>query len=456
MIRVPPHSLDLERHVIGAAMLEPEACDTAMEILTAEDFYFARHADIFRAIMQVKSQGMQADGLTVTEALRASGRTSAEAAVVPILGEVWSSAAVADHAKQVKSYSDRRKTIAALSAATEMAWDTTIPAETAIESIQGAILGLGDQDDKNSDLQPMSEILRESAKEWHEVSSGRIIGVTSGLAGYDAMICGFRPGTLNVFGGRPAMGKSMLTLQMARRSQETVASYSLEMKKIEQAERLIAMEVPGMPTNGMRNASVLKAKQFEIGQAMKDLAQSKIWMSDYSATSTSKILLQCRRLKKKYGLSMVIVDYLQLMTTLGKTENRTQEVDKISKGLKFIAGDLDLPVMAIASLSRDCERREDKRPIQSDLRECGGIESDAHTVTMIYRHSKYNGKFKKDERLEFVTEIIVRKNRSGGEGTCLTLFDGQRSRFYDLDPQDKDYYLKAIKGSQKDDEGFMP
>lgn len=454
MIRVPPHSQDLERHIIGAALLDGETADVALDLLNHGDFYDNRHSELFQAIARVRAKHLQPDGLTVAEDLRSVGKLSqagGEEYLVSILGEVVSGASITSHAKIVKAHSMRRRAIGVLNRAMETAWDHAIAPETAIEAVQGEILGLGDREGGNNDLQPMARILQDSLPEWHAAASGKIVGVTSGLARYDALICGFRPGTLNVFGGRPAMGKSMLTLQMARRSQDTVASYSLEMKNIEQAERLISMEVPGLPTNGMRNAMVLKQRNTEIQQAMKDLSQSKIWMNDSSGANTSRILLQCRRLKKKHGLSMVVVDYLQLMTVAGKSENRTQEVDKISKGLKFIAGELDVPVMAIASLSRSCESREDKRPIQSDLRECGGIESDAHTITMIYRHSKYDKRFKDDRRLEFITEIIVRKNRTGNEGTCLTMFDGARSRFYDVDPMDLDYYINAIKEPNKKD-----
>ena len=451
-MRTPPHSVEIERHVIGAAMLDTEAAGFMTEALRDSDFYDPKNSEVFKAIKALLLESKAIDAASISEKLKSTGKhatAGGDENLISISAEVFSSAAIKDHISLVQSHSRRREVIKALGESLEEAWNPSLQAEAALESIQRRLIDLGDQRGTERGLKPMNEVLRDASTEWQASASGKVIGVKTSLPSLDDLLGGFRPGTLNILAARPGMGKSMLALQVAMACSDPVALYSLEMMATEQAERLVSQRVEGLGADGLRSAAILKAKQNAITQAITDLRHLPLHICDNSSVTPAQMLSQCRRLKRKEGLGLSIVDYLQLVQSAEKHESRTREVGGVSKFLKRMGNELQVPVLAIASLSRDCEKRDDKRPIQADLRESGEIESDAHTVIFIYRHSEYDKNFAKDERLKNVTEIIVRKNRSGRKGTKLFQFDGVRARFYEMDPQDKQYYIDAIKGKQE-------
>jgi replicative DNA helicase len=343
----------------------------------------------------------------------------------------------------------RREAIAAAGRMTELAWDASKPLADTLEGIQSQAMALGDAAAVDGGLKTMREVLAGCWKEWHAAAAGKIVGVKTGISDLDAVLGAFRPGTLNVIAARPGFGKSMFALQIASTCGLPVALYTLEMTSEEQAERMISSEVEGLTSEGLRSAAVLEAKRHSIGEALKKLAQSNIQMNDQTSTTMNQIASQCRRMKRTSGLGLIIVDYLQLILVEGRGENRVREVGQISKGLKRIANELRVPVIAIASLSRECEKRDDKRPILADLRESGEIESDAHAVIFLYRHSEYVQSFAQDDRLRAATEIIVKKNRGGKKGIIPTVFDGLRARFYPMDHGDKSFYKQSLEGKQE-------
>lgn len=448
MIRIPPHSEEVERHILGAAMVDQEAAGLAVERLKSSDFYLNRHSEVFSAIRSLVLDSATVDLLSVSERLKRQGKHDAaggDAYLMAISSEVVSGAGIKEHIPLVLGHSTRRSMIRSLGEAMEMAWDATKPTETALESIQRQFSDLAETGDAERGLKSLPAIFQEAADEWLASASGKVLGIRTGLNSLDEILGGFRPGTLNILAARPGMGKSMLALQIAMACGQPVALYSLEMMATEQAERLIAQRVEGVTPDGLRSAGILQAKQAAIMQALTELKAYPLQICDNSSVTPAQILGQCRRMKRKEGLGMIVVDYLQLVQSAEKHESRVREVGGVSKALKRMANELKVPVLAIASLSRDCEKRDDKRPILADLRESGEIESDAHTVTFIYRHSEYDKAFAKDESLKNVTEVIIRKNRSGRKGTRIFQFDGVRARFYEMDPEDKRHYLDQFK-----------
>jgi replicative DNA helicase len=386
----------------------------------------------------------------VSEALKALPEPkNQDALLMEITAEVVSAAQVVEHIKRVKEMALRREAIAAAGRMTELAWDTSKPLADALEGIQSQAMALGDAAADESGLRGMREILTESWKEWREAAAGKITGVKTGLGDLDAILGALRPGTLNVLAARPGVGKSMLALQIANNCPLPVALYTLEMTAGEQVERMMAAEVEGLTSDGLRSAAVLQVKQNEIAAAMKKLVGSHIRMNDQTATTMNQIASQCRRMKRTHGLGLILVDYLQLIFVEGKGDSRVKEVGQISKGLKRMANELRVPVLAIASLSRECEKRDDKRPILADLRESGEIESDAHAVIFLYRHSEYVQSFAADDRLRNATEIIIKKNRGGKKGIVPTVFDGLRARFYQMAQHDKHFYTEALKNKKE-------
>lgn len=454
MMRVPPHSLDLEKHVIGAALLENDACLAMIERLRESDFYDPRHQAIFRAATALSGAGVTIDALVVSEALKAAQTAeNLDSVLLDIGAEVVSASQVGEHIKKVKDLAMRREAIAAAGRMLDAAWDGAKPVSEVIEGIQSQAMTLGDAAADESGLKPMREVLTSAWKEWHAAASGKIVGVKTGISDLDSILGAFRPGTLNVIAARPGFGKSMLALQIAQTCGLPAALYTLEMTAEEQVERMMSTEVEGLTAEGLRSDAVLKAKSHQITEAVKKIAQSPIQMNDVTSTSLNQISSQCRRMKRKHGLGLIIVDYLQLVLVEGRGDSRVKEVGQISKGLKRIANDLRVPVIAIASLSRECEKRDDKRPILADLRESGEIESDAHAVIFLYRHSEYVQSFAEDERLRNVTEIIVKKNRGGKKGIVPTVFDGLRARFYPVAFSDKAFYADALKKKKENTNG---
>lgn len=455
MMRIPPHSIDLEKHVLGAALIENDACLAMLEKLRESDFYDPRHQAIYRASASISAGGGVCDALVVSEALKAGAKPqNLDSVLMEITAEVVSAAAASEHIKRVKDLALRREAITAAGIMLESAWDSSRPVSEAVEAIQSQAMALGDAAAVEGGLRTMREVLADCWREWHAAAAGKIVGVKTGISDLDAVLGAFRPGTLNVIAARPGFGKSMLALQIANTCGLPVAFYTLEMTSEEQAERMMSSEVEGLTAEGLRSAAVLQAKQYSITEALKKLAQSNIQMNDQTSTTMNQIASQCRRMKRTHGLGLIIVDYLQLILVEGRGDSRVREVGQISKGLKRIANELRVPVIAIASLSRECEKRDDKRPILADLRESGEIESDAHAVVFLYRHSEYVQSFSDDDRLRAATEVIVKKNRGGKKGIVPTVFDGVRARFHPMAHIDKDYYRQALKGKNDDANAF--
>jgi replicative DNA helicase len=448
-MRVPPQAPELELHVLGGALLSRDTQALVAERLTEADFYTPRHQVILGALQAAQARGEFLDALTLLEALRASRRLEAaggEGYLLQIAAEVVSDANVDLYIPQIQEHAARRRLIAAATETLEMAYDLSHPIRDVHDQAEARILAAGDVKGRAAELKPMSMVIRQAAQNWQAVADGTPGGLLSHFKPLDEIFLGFRPGKLYVLAARPGLGKSMLALQVAKQCGQPVAHYSLEMLAVEQLERMIS-QVSTLNSESLQSRNVLMAKAAELKAAIEKVGRYPIWFCDEPPITPANILSQCRRMKKKKGLGMIIADYLQLIKGIGKFERRDLEVGSVSAFLKGITMKLGVPVLAIASLSRKNEERTDKRPILSDLRESGSIESDADGVIFLYREADYNPKAK--EKFANVTEIIVPKNRGGRTGRSLAFFDGAKSLFYPLEQHDAKAYLEFIgqKGS---------
>jgi replicative DNA helicase len=442
--RIPPQALAEEKHVIGAALVDRDAQALAVERLTEADFYLDRHLAIFEALQAAQARGESLDGLTLTRALQASGKLAqagGEAYLIEIAAEVVSAANVDLHIATLQEVAARRKLIAAATQCLELAYSSTKPIREIQNEAEAAILIAGETRGRASELKPMSMVIRQAAENWQAVADGRPSGLLSNFKPLDDIFLGFRPGKLYVLAARPGLGKSMLALQVAKQCEARVAHYSLEMLAVEQLERMVS-QVSTLNSESLQSKAVLLAKARELKEAIETVGKYPIWFCDEPPITPANILAQCRRMKKKKGLGLIVADYLQLIKGIGKFERRDLEVGSVSSFLKGITMKLEVPILAIASLSRKNEDRTDKRPILSDLRESGSIESDADGVIFLYREADYNAKAR--EHFANVTEIIVPKNRGGRTGRSLAYFDGAKSLFYPLDQQAAKAYMEFI------------
>lgn len=424
--RIPPQAVDMERAVIGACLLgDSEAIGEALEILSPGDFYLERHQLIWEALRGLVAASQPVDLLTLAEALKSVGRLSlagGEAYLMDLSAEIVSSANVAAHASIVKDKAILRQAISHASTVLEAAYVDGARAADVLPKLEDAAFRLAGQDNRKG-LESMRTVLQRTAVQLEAAARGELTGVRTGFADLDRVILGLRPGTLNILAARPGMGKTALALDIAEQCGEPVAFFSLEMASEEMAERMLS-KATGLDSTALRNGNAMKSSAATLQKAFADLAKSRIYLDDSAKKSPLQVISQCKRMKAKEGLGLIIVDYLQFMSLEGKSESKRHELEDVSKLMKACAKELGVPVLALAQLSRDCEKRDDKRPILADLRESGQIEQDAHLVMFIYRDEVYHQDAEPGK-----AELLIRKNRSGPTGFVKLTWVGTQTRF---------------------------
>ncbi len=305
------------------------------------------------------------------------------------------------------------------------------------EAARGAMEGLLD----------MEACVMRTARQIDDLGQGKPNRVRMGVPAIDDIMRGLRFGSLNLLAARPGIGKSALALQSAVACGEPVALFSMEMMIEEEVERMMAHQDATLNADGISTQALVLAKRAAIQAALAKLAKYPIEICDSSKINPQFILSECRRMKRKRGkLAMIMIDYLQLVKAMGQSRSRESEVGGVSSDLKQIGNELASPVLAVASLSRKCEERDNKRPIESDLRDSGQLESDAHGIIFLYRHSKYSPKAKKDDLIRNITEVNICKNRGGTTGHTLLDFRGAMSWFFPVSGSDQQYYQNFLKG----------
>ena len=434
--RVPPQNAEAEEYVLGAMLLAPGAIGVVSEICRAEDFYRQSHGNIYRAALALYGRGEPVDAITLVDELDkrseledVGGRSRIHelAALVP------ASANAGHYARIVHEMAILRGLIVAGQEIAVLGYDR--PGETTelVDRAEQIVFALS-QSRLTSEFSHIEQLLKESFERITALYEAgvEITGIPSGFRDIDRITSGFQPGNLIIIAARPSMGKSALALCMAAnlgvRTEIPVALFTLEMSKAEVTQRLMCSEAK-VESQKLRSGKLAPDDWPRLTAACDKLARAPIYVDDTGSITMMEIRSKARRLKaREPKLGLIIVDYLQLMTSGASVENRVQEVSQISRQLKVLARDLEVPLVALSQLSRAVEQRHDKRPILSDLRESGAIEQDADIVSFIYRDEYYND----ESEQQGLAEVIVAKHRNGPTDTVKLSFLRRYAKFADL------------------------
>jgi replicative DNA helicase len=440
--KVMPQALELERAVLGAIMLDRDAISIVLEIISPESFYLNAHQKIFNSMLKIFDQQRGIDLLTVNEQLKLEG-TLNEVGGTPYLVEltnrVVSAANIEFHARILSQKHIQRELIRVSTQVIKDAFDETIDVFDLLDSAEQGLFDIT-QSNMNRGMQPLDKLLVDAQKQIEAMSNREegLIGVPSGFKTLDQLTSGWQSSDLVIVAARPSMGKTAFTLNLAKNAAyygKPVAFFSLEMSDIQITQRLLSMEAE-LPSDKFRNGNLEPHEWTQLAAGIERLSKYKIFVDDTPAINIFEMRAKCRRLKKQHDIQLVIVDYLQLMSGSGSdsnnSSNRVQEISNISRGLKGMAKELNIPVIALSQLSRAVETRNsnDKRPQLSDLRESGAIEQDADIVSFIYRPEYYGFTEDDDGRsLKGVTEYIIAKHRNGELKTVFLKFIANHGRF---------------------------
>jgi replicative DNA helicase len=442
--RVPPHDLDAERAVIGAMLVSETAVAAVAERLGAEDFYSEVHRIIYGAMMRLYSRGEPIDQLTLTNELRSVNefeRIGGRPYVFQIVESVPTAANAGRYADIVRGKALLRAIIDVGSRITEDAFREPEDVSEALDSAEQLVYGVSNRTLREH-LAPVSELAPgalEMIQRLYE-QEGEVTGVETGFEDLDRLTTGFHKSDLIILAARPAMGKTAMALNAiwhaSGERKMPVAIFSLEMSKEQLVQRLIS-QTTRIPAQDLRSGNVKAEDWPKLVRGVAEVSRAPIWIDDTAGVTLMEIRAKVRRLASqlnvagKVPLSLVVVDYLQLMVgdqARNRAENRQQEIADISRGLKVLARDLDVPVLAIAQLSRAVEARHDKRPLLSDLRDSGAIEQDADMVMFLYRDEYYNSE--SDDK--GIAEVIVGKHRNGPTGKVQLAWLEQYTKFASL------------------------
>ena len=442
--RVPPHDLEAEKAVIGAMLVSDSAVAAVAERVAAEDFYSEVHRIIYGAMMRLYSRGDPIDQLTLTNELRGMGefdRVGGRAYVFQIVESVPTAANAARYADIVRGKALLRAVIDVGSRITEDAFREPEDVNVALDAAEQLVYNVSNRTLREH-LAPVSELAPgalEMIQRLYE-QEGEVTGVETGFEDLDRLTTGFHKSDLVVLAARPAMGKTAFALNAiwhaAGQLKKPVAIFSLEMSKEQLVQRLIS-QTTRIPAQGLRSGNVKAEDWPRLVRGVAEVSGAPIWIDDTAGVTLMEMRAKVRRLASQLGargeppLSLVVIDYLQLMIggeARNRSENRQQEIAEISRGLKVLARDLDVPVLAIAQLSRAVEQRHDKRPLLSDLRDSGAIEQDADMVMFLYRDEYYNP----DSDDKGIAEVIIGKHRNGPTGKVQLAWMEQYTKFASL------------------------
>jgi replicative DNA helicase len=437
--RVPPQNLDAEESALGAMMLTPGAIAAVTDVLSAEghEFYRESHARVYRAALALYAKGEPVDAITLVDELDERGEledAGGKVRIHELAALVPASANAGHYARIVKESATLRGLIRVGGDIARLGWER--PGETSelIDRAEQILFDLS-QEKATSEFSHIEALLKESFERITQLyeSGTDVTGVPSGFRDLDRITSGFQEGNLVVIAARPSMGKSALGLgvaaNLAVRRNVPVALFTLEMSKAEVTQRLMCSEAK-VESQRLRTGKLSADDWPRLTASCDKLAKAPVYVDDTGSITMMEIRSKARRLKSKHPeLGLIIVDYLQLMTSGMSAENRVQEVSQISRSLKVLARDLDVPILALSQLSRAVEQRHDKRPILSDLRESGSIEQDADIVMFIYRDEYYNGEESEQQGL---AEVIVAKHRNGPTDTVKLSFLKRYAKFSDL------------------------
>jgi replicative DNA helicase len=434
--RVPPQSVEAEQSVLGSMLLDKEVIPVVTEILKSEDFYRADHKEIFEAVMDLFDDGEPVDLITVSEQLklRASlDNIGGLEYLTNIASAVPTTANARHYAKIVEEKSTLRKLIKASSEIVNMGYEASEELSYIVDKAEKSIFDVL-QKRGTQGFAPIKEVLVNAFNKLEELynNKGHITGIPTKFVDLDYKTSGLHNSDLILVAARPAMGKTAFALNIAQNaavySGVPVAIFSLEMSKEQLVSRILCSEAM-VDSQKVKTGKLEDDDWKKIARALGPLSEAPIYIDDTPGISISEIRAKCRRLKLEKNLGLVVIDYLQLMQGRGKTESRQQEISDISRSLKILAKEINVPIITLSQLSRAPEARADHRPILSDLRESGAIEQDADIVMFLYRDDYYNPESDKKN----IAEVILAKHRSGSTGTVELTWLGTYTKFANVE-----------------------
>ncbi|MCC6599944.1 MAG: replicative DNA helicase [Crocinitomicaceae bacterium] len=460
--KLPPQAIDLEEAVLGAMMLEQTAVNTVIDILKPESFYKDQHGRIYSAIMGLFQKGEPIDILTVTQALRKAAELELIGGplyISQLTNRIASTANIETHARIIAQKHIQRELIRISNEIIKDAYEETTDVFDLLDSAENNLFQIAEGNiRKNYDKM---SVLIKTALDQIEIArknTSGVSGVPSGFTELDRVTGGWQRSDMIIVAARPGMGKTAFVLSMARNMavefQIPVAVFSLEMSSVQLVQRLIASETE-LDADKLRKGNLQDHEYHQLHQRISRIGDAPIFIDDTPGLSVFELRAKCRRLKAQHGIQMVIIDYLQLMTTGGENNrsgNREQEISTISRSIKQIAKELDVPVIALSQLSRQVETRGgDKRPLLSDLRESGAIEQDADIVGFIYRPEYYGITTDSDGNSnDGIAEVIIAKHRNGALKAVRLRFIGRLAKFTNLegfDYESQNNYGEAVKSN---------
>ncbi len=432
--RVPPSNVDAEKSVIGAILISGDVLIDVVDVVKAEDFYRKDHAAIFEAILDLFNKNLPVDVVTVTERLAEKGLLD-KVGGVPYVASLADEVPLASNAKQYASIvADKalqRRLIQCAIDISEVAYEPEGDVSQMLETAEQTIFRVS-QNRSSKAYVPIRDVLTDVYTNLEALSLNQgIPGIPTGFIDLDKKLSGLHNSDLILIAARPGMGKTSIMLNIAQyaavKKNIPVAVFNLEMSKEQLVTRMLSSESK-VESEKLRSGELADSDWTKLAMALGPLSDAPVYLDDSTDVNISSIRAKCRKLKLERGIKLVVIDYLQLMQSGRSDGNRVQEVSEISRGLKLMARELDVPVLVGSQLSRAVEQRADKRPMLSDLRESGAIEQDADIVIFLYRDDYYN------ENTEFknVAEVIVAKHRNGSTGTIKMLYDPERISFRNM------------------------
>ena len=439
--RVPPQNIEAEQAVLGAMLIDKEAIAKATEVLSADDFYREAHRVIFSAMLELYNKNEAVDMVTVTEILKRDNKLEdigGIAYITSLANVVLTAANVKYHAEIVAEKSVLRQLVRVSTEIAAMGYEANDDVGTLLDTAESRILEISNRK-KKADFTPINDILMDSVQSIESLlqNKGGLTGIPAGFADLDKLTSGLHPSDFIILAARPSMGKTALALNIVQNvalrahkaiggEPRSVAFFSLEMSKEQLVNRMLCAEA-GIDSQRLRVGEMHDEDWTHLWDACDTMSRAKIYIDDTAGITAMEMRSRARRLKAEHGLDLIVVDYLQLMQGSGKRNNsgdRQQEVSEISRSLKALARELDVPVLALSQLSRSVESRQVKRPMLRDLRESGSLEQDADIVAFLYREDYYNPETENKH-----TELIIAKHRNGPVDTVNLFFQKQFTKF---------------------------
>lgn len=444
---IPPNNLEAESSLLGSILIDSDAIVRIADVVSTEDFYDERHQRIYEAVTKLYEKHSPIDVLTLSDQLKGSGfleMVGGSTYLTELTNYVPTASHVEEYANIVHQKAVRRRLIHASQSITKYSYDEERPIQDLIESAEAELFHVSQQHVKQ-DISSIEDILAGSFERLDELhkDKGKIRGVPTGFKDLDNLLAGLQRSDLIIIAARPSMGKTALALNLAHnvatQSQRPVLLFSLEMSKEQLVDRMLSME-SGVDASNIRTGNLSDSDFEKIGQAMGTLSEAPIYIDDTPSITVSELRTKARREQHQRQLGAIMVDYLQLMSGgahFGGQSNRVQEISEISRGLKAIARELNVPVIALSQLSRSVESRSPQIPQLADLRESGSIEQDADVVAFIYREDYYNPETDR----KGITDLFIKKHRNGPTGQVELYFDRERQRFKSLDKRQASHHV---------------